>query len=470
MEELARERLHAGQQVLEFDTRAAGCADAGTAVVEATSARLLWQALDSVYEALGFTVIRDEAFRALVMARIVEPTSKLDTVRVLGELGVDPPSRVTFMRCLKRSVARDYRELISQACFRHATRTARLRLALYDVTTLYFETPREDTLRKVGMSKERRVDPQVTVGLLTDGTGFPLAVHLFEGNKAETKTLIPVLTGFRDAHPDAAEIIVVADAGMLSAANLLALEEAGFRFIVGSKISKAPVRPGRSPRAARQRLRRRADHRDHPHDGHREGRPQPPGGLAVAFTRYRHDIQAINAMIDRAEAVAAGKRPLKKDRFVKLTDADPVVDWDLVERARYAAGLKGYVTNIALDVLDGVQVIAAYHDLYQVERSFRMAKSDLAARPVFHRLRDSIEAHLTIVFAALAVSREAQARTGLSINKIVKTLRPLRTATITVGDRQIAVPTPRSRRCATPTRRPRAVVTKPIQLSLSFNP
>jgi hypothetical protein len=100
LEELARERLHAGQQVLEFDTRAAGRVDAGTAVVEATSARLLWQALDSVYEALGFTVIRDEAFRALVMARIVEPTSKLDTVRVLGELGVNSPSRVTFMRCL----------------------------------------------------------------------------------------------------------------------------------------------------------------------------------------------------------------------------------------------------------------------------------------------------------------------------------------------------------------------------------
>ena len=81
--------------------------------------------------------------------------------------------------------------------------------------------------------------------------------------------------------------------------------------------------------------------------------------------------------------------------------------------------------------------MAAYHDLYQVERSFRMTKSDLAARPVFHRLRDSIEAHLTIVFAALAVSREAQARTGLSINKIVKTLRPLRTATITLGRQQI---------------------------------
>ena len=90
--------------------------------------------------------------------------------------------------------------------------------------------------------------------------------------------------------------------------------------------------------------------------------------------------------------------------------------------------------------MDGQQVVAAYRDLYQVERSFRMAKSDLAARPMFHRIRDSIEAHLTVVFAALAVSREAQARTGVSIKKIVQTLRPLRTATISLGHQQITAP------------------------------
>ena len=90
--------------------------------------------------------------------------------------------------------------------------------------------------------------------------------------------------------------------------------------------------------------------------------------------------------------------------------------------------------------MDGPHVVTAYHELYQVERSFRMAKSDLAARPMFHRIRDSIEAHLTIVFAALAVSREAQARTGVSIKKIVQTLRPLRTATISLGHQQITAP------------------------------
>jgi hypothetical protein len=434
----ARERRHAGQQALELDLDTAPAPDqSGRPVVEATGSLILWDALSSVYDALGFSAVRDEAFRALVLGRIIEPTSKVDTVRVLTEVGVGAPSRATSQRCLRRIVERDYRDTVSNACYTHATRGGGLALVLYDLTTLYFETPREDGLRKVGMSKERRVDPQVTVGLLADRSGFPLAVHLFEGNKAETKTVVPVLTGFRDQHPDAGEVIVVADAGMLSAANLLALEDAGFQFIVGSKSSKAPYDL--------------ADHLERHGNAFDDGqtlettRTMGTGKKARdrrvvwqwSFKRYRHDIQAINAMVERAEAVAAGKRALKKDRFVRITDAAPAVDWDLAKRAQNLAGLKGYVTNIDAQVLAGDRVVTAYHDLYQVERSFRMTKTDLAARPVFHRLRDSIEAHLTIVFAALAVSREAQARTDVSINKIVKTLRPLRTATITLGRQQI---------------------------------
>jgi Transposase DDE domain len=443
--ETARQRMHADQHALELDVAPPRPADPGSPVVESTGSLILWIALCGLYDALGFAAVDDEAFRALVLGRIVEPTSKLDTVGVLGALGVGAPSRVTFMRCLKRVVTKDYRSMIyrsmiAAACYRHATRAGGLALVLYDVTTLYFETPREDTLRKVGMRKERRVDPQVTLGLLTDAGGFPLAVHLFEGNKAETKTLIPVLTGFAQDHQEAAEVVVVADAGMLSAANLLALEEAGFRFIVGSKISKAPY----DLMAHVERYGNAFDDGQTIETTRTMGAGRDARSRRVVyqwrFTRYRHDNQAINAMIDRAEAVAAGTRPLKKDRFVKITDAEPVVDWTLVDRARSLAGLTGYVTNISTETMTGEQVVVAYHDLYQVERSFRMAKSDLAARPVFHRLRDSIEAHLTVVFAALAISREAQTRTGVSISKIVKALRPLRTATITVSGRQIAVP------------------------------
>ena len=111
---------------------------------------------------------------------------------------------------------------------------------MYDCTTLYFEMRTRTQLRKVGMSKERRVDPQVQVGLLVDPAGFPLEVHCFEGNKAETSTLIPVLQAFQERH-GLHDMVVVADAGMLSAANLNAVEDAGFSFIVGSRISKAPT-------------------------------------------------------------------------------------------------------------------------------------------------------------------------------------------------------------------------------------
>ncbi len=79
------------------------------------------------------------------------------------------------------------------------------------------------------------------------------------------------------------------------------------------------------------------------------------------------------------------------------------------------------------------EVIGSYHDLWHVEQSFRMSKTDLRARPMFHRTRDAIEAHLTIVFTALAVSRTVQNRTGLAVRNVIRQLRPLRSATIAIN-------------------------------------
>jgi transposase len=307
---------------------------------------------------------------------------------------------------------------------------------LYDCTTLYFETEIEDDLRRVGMSKERRVDPQIQLGLLVDAAGFPLEVVCFEGNKAETRTLIPTLQAFQDRH-GVRDLVVVTDAGMLSAANLNAVEDAGFTFVVGSRISKAPY-----DLAAHF-----ARHGDYFTDGQilESSRVMGTGSSArtrrvvyqYSFKRHKRDDKAINAMIERAEKVAAGTRPLKKDRFVKIDGATRAVDWALVARARRLAGLKGYVTNIDPATMDGAAVIGAYHDLWQVERSFRMAKTDLRARPIFHHQRDSIEAHLTVVFAALAISRHLQDQTGVSIKKLVRTLRPLRSVTVQIGGHQL---------------------------------
>ena len=131
------------------------------------------------------------------------------------------------------------------------------------------------------------------------------------------------------------------------------------------------------------------------------------------------------------------------------------MNWDLAGRARSLTGIKGYVTDIDPATMDGRAVVAAYHDVYQAGRSFRMTKSDLAARPFFHRLEDSIQAHLTIVFPALALSREAQARAGLSLNRILKVLRPLRSATVTIGAQQVTAQPRIPGRSPDPPQRPR---------------
>jgi hypothetical protein len=110
---------------------------------------------------------------------------------------------------------------------------------LYDVSTLYFETDAADGFREPGFSKERRLEPQITIGLLTDATGFPLMVQAFEGNKAETATMLPVINAFKAAHR-LTEVTVVADAGMISEANQTAIQAAGLSFILGTKIPRLP--------------------------------------------------------------------------------------------------------------------------------------------------------------------------------------------------------------------------------------
>jgi transposase len=143
-------------------------------------------------------------------------------------------------RTLQRCYDGQYRDLLAQLCFAHAQANGDVSLLIYDVTTLYFEAEREDGLRKVGYSKERRIDPQVIVGLLVDRHGFPLEIGCWEGNKAGKHTLIPIIRQFAERHR-IEHMVVAADAGMLSEANLTALDAEGVFFIVGSRQTKAPI-------------------------------------------------------------------------------------------------------------------------------------------------------------------------------------------------------------------------------------
>lgn len=382
---------------------------------------LLLDILTKQYDQLGFGKLKDSQFCQLCLARMVEPTSKLDSLRVLTDLGIDGTSKDRLYRCLRRIIEKDYRSAIAKLCFAHAqAQGSGISLVLYDVTTLYFEAQKEDEYRKPGLSKERRLEPQIIVGLLVDQSGFPLAVQGFEGNKAETKTILPVMEQFKAEH-GLSDLTVVADAGMLSAGNLEALTAAGYHYIVGSRLSKIPY-----DIAEYQRTKELNDNQIIT--------SKLDGNQRVVY-QYRAkraalDLRNIEKQIEKAKRIVSGTTTAKRAKFLTITTKNKHLNQVLIDKAYALAGIKGYVTN--LDVSDE-QVITYYHQLWQVEASFRMAKSDLKARPIFHHKRDAIEAHLTIVFAALAISRTIESCIGITIKRFVKTLRPIRSGIVTIN-------------------------------------
>jgi Transposase DDE domain len=374
----ARQRMTAGQGVLDLGLEATGPARRGRGggPLPITSTRMghLVDSLEHAYRVLGF---EDAAggggvFRQLVIARIIEPVSKLDSLRVLEEAGVAAASYRTVERRLRVYAKEAWRNKLSAACAARA-RLGRASLVLYDVSTLYFETGKGDGFRESGFPGERRLEPQITIGLLTDQAGFPLMVSAFEGNKAETKTMLPVIESFMAAHqlPD---VTVVADAGMVSEANQKEIEAAGLSFILGMKIPQVPY-------VIKQWW------REHPGqdipDGQVFTQPWPAGPKnerrdQVIYYQYRagrarRTLRGIDEQVKKAEQAVSGKAAVKRNRFIQLSGGTKSVNRELEAKARALAGIKGYVTNLAA-CPDGTPVtaefvIGAYHQLFEIETS-----------------------------------------------------------------------------------------------------
>lgn len=435
LRKVAADRLAGGQQQLALDLAepAAESSDSGALRIVASRMGHLWDALERAYARLGFEQATgaDEVFKQLVLARIIEPTSKFDAARVLEEAGEPAASYATVKRRLAEYGRPRWRERLAGACAAHG-QVGPATLVLYDVTTLYYEAHEGDGFREPGFSEERRLEPQITVGLLTDQHGFPLQVDAFEGNTAETKTMLPVIEAFKSAH-GLKDVTVVADAGMVSEGNKKALEAAGLSFVLGEKMPKVPY----------QLQTWQKNHPDQePADGQILTQPWPAGPSDqrrehVIYYQYRsararRTLRGIDQQVAKARAAVNGKAPVKRNRFVTLTGGKKTLNTGMEATSRALAGWKADVTD-RLDV--GPEfVIGAHHQLWRIEQSFRMSKSDLRARPIYARKRDSIEAHLTVVFAALAITRYIENTTGWTIKKFVQTARRYQRVTLRVGE------------------------------------
>jgi hypothetical protein len=308
----AQQRIAAGQMELGL-----GLEPAGGGPLPITSSKMshLADSLERACRVVGFEDAAggDEVFRQMVLARIIEPVSKPGSLRVLGEAGVMPASCRTLKRRLPAYAEQQWRQRLSQACAAHA-RPGPASLVLYDVSTLYFETGQGDGFREPGFSRERRLEPQITIGLLTDQAGFPVMLPAFEGNRAGTKTMLPVIEKFMAARslPD---VTVVADPGVISDANMKAIEAAGLSFILGMKVPDVPCVIG-------------AWRREHPAEeipgGHVFTQPWPPGpkgrrrGQVIYYQyrvgRARRTLHGTGEQVAKAAKAVAGLAPVKRNR------------------------------------------------------------------------------------------------------------------------------------------------------------
>ncbi|MDN6281708.1 MAG: transposase [Corynebacterium sp.] len=278
--------------------------------------------------------------------------------------------------------------------------------------------------------------------MLTDVNGFPLRIQAFEGNKAETKTFLPSVEAFMDTY-DLTDVTVVADAGMISETNRRDLDAAGLSYVLGCKTKELPY-PIWKWRIDNPGVEYTHDQIWVSHDPGNPAKGTRPSKTTYHYSgdRARRTAKGIDESLRKAKNIAEGRTPIKHNRYVKMGQTTKEVNRELASRHRELAGIKSYVTSRVND--DPMEIIGYYRRLFQIERSFRMAKSDLRARPVFHTLKASIDAHLTVVMAALAVGRWLETATGLSLKMLVQQLRGYREMRINVGGHEAvaAVPLP----------------------------
>jgi transposase len=286
---------------------------------------------------------------------------------------------------------------------------------VFDVTTLYFETFDADELRVPGFSKDNKSQqPQIVVGLLVTPEGFPLGYEVFKGNTFEDHTMLPVLDAFAQAH-NVTTPTVVADAAMISRENVAKLKERGLSYIVGAR--PANVSPTVIARIAALLVQK---------DGATARIATEHGDLVCDFSakRYRKDKSEMDKQVTKAKALIAKNEPGKRAKFIAQKDGSEEYLFNdaLLAKATSLLGIKGYYTNISEETLSNKEVVARYHDLWNVEASFRMTKHDLATRPIFHRKEDAIRAHMAVCFAALMMGRALEGAAGCSLRSVIDLL------------------------------------------------
>ncbi|SMD43912.1 Transposase [Aquiflexum balticum DSM 16537] len=380
--------------------------------------------LGKIFDDIGFTQINEELFKDLVLYRLVYPKSKLKTTEYLYRYEQKSYSEDDIYRFMDRLHSR-YKDLVQKISFEHTLQVldGGIHAVFYDVTTIYFEIEKEDDIRKPGFSKDgKHKHPQIVLGLLVSKDAYPLAYDIFEGNKYEGDTFLPILEGFRMKY-NFEKLTVVADAGLLSNKNVQELVEKGYEFILGARIKNE-----------KESVKKEILGLDFEKD---QSRAIKKEGMTLVVT-YSQD-RAKKDRYNRERGVKRLEMQLKSGKLTKSSinnkgynkflrmegEVALALDQEKVDMDAKWDGLKGYLTN---STMTKEEVLENYRHLWQIEKAFRVAKNELKIRPVFHHKRERIEAHICLNFTAYKVYKELDRilkskKAGLSPENVIEIIQ-----------------------------------------------
>lgn len=387
--------------------------------VKAQGSRLqtAYDYLDQVYASLGLNQLRSPVLKHFAMIRVLEPASKVKSIVLLDKYFGIHYTKTTAFRELGKLIV--LKENVIKAAIVYAQKNLHFDFSLvfYDVTTLYFESFKQDELRTNGFSKDNKINqPQILIGLVVNRDGFPIYYDIFKGNTFEGKTIIPVIVAIKEKY-HINSFTVIADAGMLSHENLVTLDQLGIDYVVGGRTGKLALK---EVQHITERL-NRVDHKI----------------VRVGETIYEYSSKrAVKDKADNDKQIQKALYLLSRPgqvfkRSPLLTETGKKVfklNEALVEKHRLLEGIKGYRTNITQ--IPEKLLIDRYHDLWKVEQAFRITKSDLEARPIYHRKKESIEYHILIVFVALCMGKIIELTQGRALQRVVDELKDKWTVTL----------------------------------------
>lgn len=378
--------------------------------------------LGRIFDEIGFNKVEDDLFRDLVIARVAFPRSKLKTKDYLYRFKQVRYDEDQIYRYLDKLHDKQ-KELVQTISYQHTLKILNndISVVFYDVTTLYFEIDQEDDLRKTGFSKEgKHQNPQIVLGLLVSKNGYPLAYEIFEGNKFEGHTMLPVVEAFKLKYK-LEKLVIIADSGLLSKNNVDELQEKAYEFILGARIKNESG-------SIKEKILSLDLSNGESAVINKEGNLK----LIITYSddrakkdRYNREkgLRRLEKQIRRGKLTKSNINNRGYNKFLKLEGEITVaIDHEKLDRDAKWDGLKGYLTNAHLSK---DQVLENYQHLWKIEQAFRIAKTDLKIRPIYHRLQRRIEAHICISFAAYKVYKELERqlkvrKAEISANKAIE--------------------------------------------------